>query len=73
MKKRYMNPYIAGTLLGMVLLLSMFLSGHGIGASGAMRNCTMSIVKAIDRIYSCKSLRGNSILPIYLLVNCELS
>jgi uncharacterized membrane protein YedE/YeeE len=47
-----MNPYIAGTLLGMVLLLSMFLSGHGIGASGAMRNCTMSIVKAIDKTHA---------------------
>ncbi len=55
MKKRYMNPYVAGTLLGMVLLLSMFLSGHGIGASGAMRNCTISVVKAIDRTHAERS------------------
>jgi uncharacterized membrane protein YedE/YeeE len=52
MKKRYMNPYVAGTLLGMVLLLSMFLSGHGIGASGAMRNCMISVVKTIDRTHA---------------------
>lgn len=48
MKKRYMNPYVAGTFLGTVLLLAIFLSGHGIGASGGIRNCTISIVKAID-------------------------
>ena len=52
MKRRYMNPYVAGTLLGVVLLLSMFLSGHGLGASGGMRNCTISIVKAVDRTHA---------------------
>jgi uncharacterized protein len=49
MKKKYMNPYIAGTLLGLVLLLSMFLAGRGLGASGGLKYCVVSIVGAVDR------------------------
>jgi len=49
MKKKYMNPYLAGTLLGLVLLLAMVLSGRGLGASGGIKYCVVSIVGAIDR------------------------
>lgn len=48
MKKSYMNPYLAGTLLGLVLLLAMFLSGRGLGASGGLKYCVVSVVHAID-------------------------
>jgi uncharacterized protein len=48
MKKRYMNPYIAGTLLGLVLLLAMALSGRGLGASGGLKYCVVSLVGAVD-------------------------
>ena len=48
MKKKYMNPYLAGTLLGLVLLLSMFLAGRGLGASGGLKYCVVSIVGAVD-------------------------
>ena len=49
MKKKYMNPYMAGTMLGIVLLLAMFLAGRGLGASGGLKYCVVSIVGAIDR------------------------
>lgn len=49
MKKRYMNPYLAGTLLGIVLLLAMALSGRGLGASGGLKYCVVSVVEAIDK------------------------
>jgi len=49
MKNRYLNPYLAGTLLGCVLLLAMFFSGRGLGASGGIKYCVVSIVGAIDR------------------------
>lgn len=32
----YINPYIGGILLGIVLFLSFFLTGGGLGASGAI-------------------------------------
>lgn len=49
MKNRYMNPYLAGTMLGIVLLLAMYLSGRGLGASGGLKYCVVSVVGAIDR------------------------
>jgi hypothetical protein len=55
MKNRYMNPYLAGTLLGLSLLLAMFLSGRGLGASGGIKYCTVSIVGAIAKTHVEKS------------------
>src|SRR5512133_3577579 len=49
MKSKYMNPYIAGTMLGLVLLSAMFLSGRGLGASGGLKYCVVSLVGAIDK------------------------
>jgi hypothetical protein len=49
MKNRYMNPYLAGTMLGMVLLMAMFLAGRGLGASGGLKYCVVAIVGAVDR------------------------
>ncbi len=34
--KPYMNPYVAGVLLGIVLYAAFLLTGHGLGASGGM-------------------------------------
>jgi uncharacterized protein len=56
MKNRYMNPYVAGTLLGLVLLLAMFLSGRGLGASGGLKYCVVSIVGAVDKPHADKSV-----------------
>ncbi len=56
MKKKYMNPYLAGTILGIVLLMAMFLSGRGLGASGGVKYCMVSIVGAIDRPHAEKSI-----------------
>jgi len=35
-QKGYMNPYVAGGFLGVVLFLSFVLFGHGLGASGGV-------------------------------------
>ncbi len=37
-EKPYTNPYLAGALLGMVLFLSFFLTGNGLGASGGVNH-----------------------------------
>ncbi|HEX2921175.1 MAG TPA: YeeE/YedE thiosulfate transporter family protein [Bacteroidales bacterium] len=49
MKKKYMNPYLAGTLLGLVLLSAMIIAGRGLGASGGLKYCVVSVVGAIDK------------------------
>ena len=43
-----MNPYLAGVLLGLVLLSAMFFSGRGLGASGGIKYCVVSVVGAIN-------------------------
>ena len=55
MKRKYMNPYIAGILLGLVLLLAMYLSGRGLGASGGIKYCVVSMVGTIDADHIAKS------------------
>jgi hypothetical protein len=45
-RKSYMNPYLAGLLLGLVLLSAMFIAGRGLGASGGIKYCIVSIVGA---------------------------
>ena len=44
MKTNYMNPYLAGVLLGLVLLMAFFFSGRGLGASGAVKSVVVSAV-----------------------------
>jgi len=43
--KKYMNPYLAGILLGLVLLTTIFITGHGIGASGAIKSIIVASVE----------------------------
>jgi len=47
-KRSYMNPYLAGTILGLVLLAAMFLSGRGLGASGGIKYAVVAVVGAVD-------------------------
>jgi len=42
-KHAYMNPYVAGVLLGLIVVLSIYLSGRGIGASGAFKSVIVSV------------------------------
>jgi uncharacterized membrane protein YedE/YeeE len=46
-KAKYLNPYIGGVLLGLVLLASNYISGRGLGASGAMKSVIVSGVQTI--------------------------
>jgi uncharacterized membrane protein YedE/YeeE len=44
-KNSYMNPYLAGVLLGFVLLVTIYITGRGLGASGAMKSLGVASVK----------------------------
>jgi uncharacterized protein len=41
----YLNPYLAGALLGVVLFLAFFLTGGGLGASGALSHISAGVAK----------------------------
>jgi len=47
MKTKYMNPYLAGVLLGLVLLMAFFFSGRGLGASGAVKSVVVTTVDVV--------------------------
>lgn len=42
--QKYMNPYLAGFLLGLVLLTTIYITGRGLGASGAVKSVVLSSV-----------------------------
>jgi len=46
-KTKYLNPYLGGVLLGLVLLSAFFVSGRGLGASGAIKSTIVATVDAI--------------------------
>lgn len=50
--KKYMNPYLAGFFLGLVILASFFISGQGVGASGAPKRIVASVVVDIAPDYA---------------------
>jgi uncharacterized protein len=46
-KTKYLNPYISGTLLGLVLLTAIYISGRGLGSSGAVKSVVVTAVQEI--------------------------
>lgn len=46
-QKKYMNPYLGGVLLGLVLIVAFWISGRGLGASGAAKS---AIVKSVETV-----------------------
>lgn len=44
---KYMNPYIAGILLGFLLIATIYITGRGLGASGAIKSFTITSVESI--------------------------
>ena len=51
----YLNPYLGGVILGTVLLLSFYISGRGLGASGAVKNSVAATVNVIAPEHVAKS------------------
>lgn len=43
----YINPYVAGVLLGVVLFAAFMLTGAGLGASGAVSQVQTAVVKVV--------------------------
>jgi hypothetical protein len=58
----YMNPYLAGIGLGLVLLAAFVLVGRGLGASGAFSSAVAWLVSLVAPGYA----RSNEFLSVYL-------
>jgi uncharacterized membrane protein YedE/YeeE len=46
-KSEYINPYLGGVLLGVVLLAANFISGRGLGASGAIKSSVVTVMTTV--------------------------
>lgn len=44
---KYMNPYLAGFFLGLLLLVTIFITGRGLGASGAVKSGVVATVASV--------------------------
>jgi uncharacterized protein len=53
--KPYMNPYLAGFLLGLVLLAAFFVTGRGLGASGAAKSVVIQTVAGTAPEYAAEN------------------
>ncbi|MBU1921234.1 YeeE/YedE family protein [bacterium] len=47
MNTKYINPYLAGFLLGLVVLATFYISGRGLGASGALKSVATSAMHTV--------------------------
>ena len=41
-QSKYINPYFGGVLLGLLVLLTVFITGRGLGASGAIKSAVVT-------------------------------
>nr|WP_315150813.1 YeeE/YedE thiosulfate transporter family protein [uncultured Flavobacterium sp.] len=48
----YMNPYLGGFLLGIILILTFFFTGRGLGASGAAKAIVTQTVHTVAPTHS---------------------
>ena len=49
---KYMNPYLAGFFLGLILLVTIFITGRGLGASGAVKSGVVAAVQTIAPVHT---------------------
>ncbi len=71
---RFWNPYLAGILLGLVLLSSILVMGKGLGASGAANRLGIAVVNTVapetvaENSFMASSMtNGHSVLDNYFV------
>ncbi|MBI9042043.1 YeeE/YedE thiosulfate transporter family protein [Lutibacter sp.] len=48
----YWNPYFGGFLLGILILFTFYMTGRGLGASGAMKSSVVTIVNTVTHSHA---------------------
>lgn len=47
---KYINPYLGGVLLGLLVLLTVYITGRGLGASGAIKSTVVTTAEVITPV-----------------------
>jgi uncharacterized protein len=68
-ERKYVNPYLGGTLLGIVLFLAYYLTSGGLGASGAVNRIQVAVVDLfasthVNQVGYFASLAGGETNPL---------
>lgn len=63
--KAYVNPYVGGGLLGLVLFLAFFITGNGLGASGGLNRIIvffedLAVPQHVDRVSYLLKMAGGA-------------
>lgn len=66
----YLNPYVGGTLLGIVLALAFVVTGNGLGASAAINRvqaCVLDLLAPghVDRVAYLAEMAGGKRAPLH--------
>jgi len=74
-EQKFWNPYLAGVALGLVLLASFLVTGHGLGASGAVYRVGVAAVNGLapgfvarDAVLSETTAAGNPLDDFYVFM-----
>ena len=60
--KKYMNPYLAGFLLGLLILAAFYFTGEGLGASGAYKRMEIAVIETVAP----SAIEGHSFFGKYM-------
>jgi hypothetical protein len=81
-QRRYLDPYLAGTLLGVLLFASFYVTGGGLGASGALTQVHAGVLRwfapeHVDRVGYLADIAGGTRDPwhvagVYMLIGTVL-
>ncbi|GAB2779569.1 YeeE/YedE thiosulfate transporter family protein [Salinimicrobium soli] len=58
----YWNPYFGGFLLGLIIIFTFYLTGRGLGASGAMKSSVVALVDEVAPTHA----EGNAYYAMFL-------
>ncbi|MFY9153538.1 MAG: YeeE/YedE thiosulfate transporter family protein [Prolixibacteraceae bacterium] len=59
---KYINPYLGGVLLGLLVLVTVFITGRGLGASGAIK----STVVTTAQVFTPEKAQNNKYMNKFL-------
>ncbi len=51
-KPHYINPYLGGVLLGLLVILTVYITGRGLGASGAVKSAVVTVTDAVSPVHA---------------------
>ncbi len=49
---RYINPYVGGFLLGLLIIVALYFSGEGLGSSGGYRDVAVAVLDKVSPKYA---------------------